>query len=56
MPVRKSLLMVLAAAGLLAAGTAVAAPPAFDGGRIENPSRLPDFTLHDQSGHGNHSQ
>lgn len=52
MPVRKSFLAVLTAAAVLAAGAAAAAPPAFDGGRIENPSRLPNFTLHDQSGHG----
>ena len=55
MLVRKRLLVVLTAAAVLAAGASAAvaaAPPAFDGGRIENPSRLPNFTLHDQSGHG----
>ena len=48
---RNSLLVALTAAALLAAGAAAAAAPAFDGGRIENPSPLPGFTLHDQSGH-----
>jgi len=48
--VRNSLLIVLAAGALLAVGASAAAPPAFDGGRIENPSQLPGFTLHDQSG------
>ena len=47
---RNSLLVALTAAALLAAGASAAAPPAFDGGRIENPSQLPGFTLHDQSG------
>jgi protein SCO1 len=49
--VRNSLLIALTGALLLAAGATAAAPPAFDGGRIENPSPLPGFTLHDQSGH-----
>jgi protein SCO1/2 len=48
--VRNSILVALAAAALLAAGASAAAPPAFDGGRIENPSPLPGFALHDQSG------
>jgi protein SCO1/2 len=48
--VRNSLFAALTAAALLAAGASAAAPPAFDGGRIENPSQLPGFTLHDQSG------
>jgi protein SCO1 len=47
---RNSLLIALTVAALLAAGATAAAPPAFDGGRIENPSPLPGFTLHDQSG------
>jgi len=47
----RNLLIGLTAALLLAAGAAAAAPPAFDGGRIENPSRLPGFVLRDQSGH-----
>jgi protein SCO1 len=47
---RNIFLIALTAAALLAAGASAAAPPAFDGGRIENPSRLPGFTLHDQSG------
>jgi protein SCO1/2 len=47
---RNSLLVALTAAALLAAGASAAAPPAFNGGRIENPSQLPGFTLHDQSG------
>jgi protein SCO1 len=48
--VRNSLLLALAAATLLTAGASAAVSPAFDGGRIENPSQLPGFTLHDQSG------
>jgi len=47
---RNSLLVALTAAVLLAAGASAAAPPAFNGGRIENPSQLPGFTLDDQSG------
>ena len=47
---RNSFLVALTAAALLAAGASAAAPPAFNGGRIENPSQLPGFTLHDQSG------
>jgi protein SCO1/2 len=47
---RNSLLVALTAAALLAAGASAAASPAFDGGRIENPSQLPGFTLHDQAG------
>jgi protein SCO1 len=43
-------LLALTAAALLAAGASAAAPPAFNGGRIENPSHLPGFALHDQSG------
>jgi protein SCO1/2 len=46
----RNLLIGLTAALLLTGGAAAAAPPAFDGGRIENPSPLPGFTLHDQSG------
>jgi len=48
--VRNRLLVVLTIAGCFAAGGAAAAPPAFEGGRIDNPSPLPGFTLHDQSG------
>ena len=47
---RNSFLVALTAAALLAAGASAAAPPAFNGGRIENPSQLPGFTLHDQTG------
>jgi protein SCO1 len=47
---RNILLAALTAAALLGAGASEAAPPAFDGGRIENPSQLPGFALHDQSG------
>jgi protein SCO1 len=47
---RNILLVALTAGALLATGASAAAPPAFDGGRIENPSQLPGFTLHDQSG------
>jgi protein SCO1 len=43
-------LLALMAAALLAAGASAAAPPAFNGGRIENPSQLPGLALHDQSG------
>jgi protein SCO1/2 len=50
-PVRNSFLIALTAMLLSTAGAAAAAAPAFDGGRIENPSRLPGFTLHDQAGH-----
>jgi protein SCO1 len=48
--VRNRFLVFLIVAACLAPGIAAAAPPAFDGGRIENPSRLPGFKLHDQSG------
>jgi protein SCO1 len=48
--VRNRLLVVLTIAGCFAAGATAAAPPAFEGGRIDNPSPLPGFTLHDQSG------
>jgi protein SCO1 len=48
--VRNALLTGLTAC-LLAAGAASAAPPAFDGGRIENPAPLPGFSLRDQAGH-----
>jgi protein SCO1 len=48
--VRNRLLVVLTIAGCFAAAGAAAAPPAFEGGRIDNPSPLPGFTLHDQSG------
>ena len=47
---RNRLLIALTAASLLGAGAAAAAPPAFEGGRIDNPSVLPGFALHDQSG------
>ena len=47
---RNRLLVVLTIAGCFAAGGTAAAPPAFEGGRIDNPSPLPDFTLHDQNG------
>lgn len=47
---RNTVLAALTAAALVAGGAAAAAPPAFDGGRIENPSRLPGFSLRDQSG------
>jgi protein SCO1/2 len=47
---RKALLAALVAGGLLAAGASAGRPPAFAGGRIENPSRLPPFALHDQNG------
>jgi protein SCO1/2 len=48
--VRNRFLAVLIVAACLAPGITAAAPPAFDGGRIENPSPLPGFTLHDQNG------
>jgi len=38
------------AAAALAAGAGAGAVPSFDGGRIDNPSRLPGFSLHDQTG------
>jgi protein SCO1/2 len=47
--VRNSFFAVLLLAACITAGAA-GAPPAFDGGRIENPSPLPGFTLHDQNG------
>ena len=47
---RNRFLVVLIVAACLAPGIAAAAPPTFDGGRIENPSRLPGFKLDDQSG------
>ena len=47
---RNRLGVVLTIAGCFAAGAAAAGPPAFNGGRIDNPSQLPGFTLHDQSG------
>ena len=47
---RNRFLVVLIVAACLAPGIEAAAPPAFDGGRIENPSPLPGFTLHDQNG------
>ena len=47
---RNSLLIAAAAAAFLAASAAAGSPPAFDGGRIQNPSRLPPFTLVDQNG------
>ncbi|HZO96506.1 MAG TPA: SCO family protein [Gaiellaceae bacterium] len=45
--------MVLVAAALsavFALPAAAATEPPFEGARIENPSRLPPFTLHDQTG------
>jgi protein SCO1/2 len=48
--VRNRLVVVLTIAGCFAAAAAAAEPPAFNGGRIDNPSPLPGFTLHDQSG------
>ena len=48
---RNRFLPFLILAACLAPGIAAGAPPAFDGGRIENPSPLPGFTLHDQRGH-----
>jgi protein SCO1 len=38
------------AAAALATAAGAAGGPSFDGGRIDNPSPLPGFTLHDQSG------
>jgi len=49
-PVRNRLLLVLTVACCAAASAGAASGPAFEGGRIDNPSPLPNFTLHDQTG------
>lgn len=51
MPVRNRLLLLLGVVLATGAGAAAAGAPSFDGGRIDNPSPLPGFTLHDQTGH-----